>query len=421
MQRVIDEWDADLQRVLLAHSDRPLLLRQVSRGVRAVVQAGKLPLDYVFDTAKYKASPVSGYMTEVGGGVLAELLVKATEFDVRSIKITGLMWFAFKDARGLAATVALCPNLTSLDLSHNNIRPKTLVRVFAVCTTLRRLVLTDFNYNQTWNSTKRLWDSVKCPRLEVLEVDNCKILDRRGEDLVLRALSNLLLRSPALRQLDLSRNGFDIGGNNFARVIAPALPRLRELRVLNLSSNDMDKEGLSALGGVLSTLPELADLDVGNNKMKRAYVSAGTWEFARGLTQCDRLQRLVLRYNDFGDETADLLEALPHCGALTELDVSTVTLTLAHENILLGVLPQCANLESLYVRSMFWNYDIGWERADRTVFSELPPVLEQCKKLQRVFVGDGEDDMMRLMYDWNWRVVHSRHGMNTLERVLTTR
>ncbi len=398
----LDELPADAAGELLKRGDRPLMLRQVSRGLRAVVAAGKLPLAYVLDHHKVDAST----STDKLGDIMGDLELKCTEFDVVSISVCRL-FEGFHDATRLGTILPRCPHLTSLDLSQNAIQMHTLAAGLASCTALTALSL-DGNTTRASRlraaGTRLLCDALHCPGLAELRLHCCGVEDAPGEDGAMQSLTQALLKSPALRHVDVSTNYFI--GEDFARLLAPALPRMAMLTVLNLSFNYLEGVGLTALGAVLPRCAALTELDV-RACMKTHHDAAegSTWAFASGLAGCPSLATLRLGHNDFGALVTEVLQTLPLCSALTELDLALgMHLDRAQQAVFVGTLPQCAGLSRL-------GLDINeFETTTHNGTSQLPAALEQCRSLRElVMYSDALDRPTTRALDAGWRYLEVTH------------
>ena len=398
----LGELPADAAGELLKRGDRPLLLRQVSRGLRAAVAAGKLPLAYVLDHHKVDAST----STDKVGDIMGDLELKCMEFDVVSISLCRL-YDSFRDATRLGTILPRCPNLTSLDLSQNDVDVHTLAAGLSTCTALTALSL-DGNSCRSMRlraaRMRMLCDALLCPRLAELRLHCFGLEDMPGEDGAMQGLTALLLKSPALRHVDVSTNYFI--GEDFARVLAPALPRMEMLTVLNLSFNYLEGVGLTALGEVLPRCAALTELDVRGCMQTHYYAPEGApWAFASGLAGCPSLATLRLGRNDFGVLVREVLQALPLCNALTELDLALgMHLSPAEQRVFVDTLPQCAGLSRIHL-------DINeFEKTTQNGRSPLPPALEQCRSLSElVMYSDALDRPTYRELDEGWRYLEVTH------------
>jgi hypothetical protein len=184
---------------------------------------------------------LQAFVSAVASGSLPNL----THLDLSHNEITNM------DELAAVASESL-PNLTNLDLSHNKITGLDELAVVAM-----RLTHLDLSHNEITDKGLDELAVVAMPNLTHLGLSHNKITDKGLDELAVVAMPNLT-------HLDLSHNKItDKGLDELAVVAMESLPNLTHL---DLSHNKITDKGVNELAVVvMESLPRLTHLDLSQN------------------------------------------------------------------------------------------------------------------------------------------------------------
>ena len=204
------------------------------------------------------------------------------------------------------------------------------------------------------------------PVLEVLNLEN-KYMALGCAKTILQALAG----ARNLRELLL--DGSDLGaagGLELARIVREC-PRLE---LLSVSTCALGKEGIEHLCTAGDALGSLRKLDVRRN----ALAAAGGAPLGRLVRHCRALETLRAGHNDLG---ADGMRAFAaeagELSACTSLDVCCNSLGVEGVRVIAGFLPQCPQLQKLYLEKNHINSDALAELARQPL----------CARLDALYLG----------------------------------
>jgi len=210
-------------------------------------------------------------------------------------------------------------------------------------------------------------------------VDNCKIttlsLEHCNIDWVMQDFKKVLDKCPELNKLDLSANNLTEGrfvdalmqcsvsaqtnsavcaltslnlafcniGNYAAVKLANELGKLPMLSCLNLKCNYIGVEGAKVIGGMLGQCKALTSLNLGNNE-----ICNGAINIVENLPQCSTLTELDLSRNYIDCESAMYIaENLLECVTLAHFDLSCNWIGPEGVESITRALKQCSSLTCL--------------------------------------------------------------------------
>jgi hypothetical protein len=188
-------------------------------------------------------------------GQLRDVAALSSLVDLRTLHVTCCKLYMPR-AGSLAPSLALMPQLTSLNLAGNFIGDAGAASLAPILARMAQLTSIDLS---------------------------CNAIGDAGA----ASLAPSLARMAQLTSLDLGGNGIGAAG---AASLAPSLARMAQLASLDLSRNDIGDAGAASLAPSLALMPQLASLYLGDN-----YIGdAGAASLAPSLARLTRLTSLDL-------------------------------------------------------------------------------------------------------------------------------
>ena len=260
---------------------------------------------------------------------------------LRSLKLDFECVWVDEPAGDLASALTRLSQLTSLNLSFNELNATGAGVLASALTCLSRLALLNLSENYV------------------------------GADGA-AALAQPLATLTALTTLHLGSNELGAAG---AEALAPALCRLSRLAHLDLEHNDIGAAGAATLAQPICSLTALTVLNLYNNGMH----SAGAEALVPALRRLPRLAHLGLAANSIGDgAAAALAQPLAELTALTALFLNLNKVGAAGAEALAPALRRLTRLQLLNLKANFFLSDAG--------LAHLVPALACLPALRRVFL-----------------------------------
>lgn len=394
----------DVSGKILAYSETGELLNNlgtISKELRPVaiqkaidlINANKTPL-YLLDLSSEK---LAGFIEKYGKSIeclnLGGILLLDKQFFAKFPLSQILVW---------------CPNIKELNLTSCRL---SLAQIQDVVSALRNLPnCKSLSLNQNRMSSEGILTLRDLSNLEELGLGD---IFPPGEidDIRVNSITEVLLRMPKLKKLDLRDIFIGRAGHGAFSSFADALGTLSSLEVLSLrstaigrSDEEVEKQKTVALAEALKKLKKLNELDLSYNpirifddlapaisqmKQLKTFIYFGVLnveispedvqKLIRALGSCP-LENLVLRWNNFRQdpnilaELGRLLEKFPH---LRELDLSETNIGQGF-NGLAESIGTLKNLEFLYLRN---------NSLDSTHEATLIELAKKLKKAKNIELG----------------------------------